>query len=58
MEKVKPLKNDLISIHINIYVDTCFFGVFFFKEEKDLPFSNTCRPSSFAETNLILGNLI
>ena len=40
--------------------DPFFFvaNPFFFKEEKDLPFSNTCQPSSFAKTNLISGNLI
>ena len=55
-----------ISMYIYIHVDTCspylfkffFANLFFFKEEKDLPFSNTCWPSSFAEMNLILGNLI
>ena len=31
----------------------CFIFLFFFKEEKDLLFSNTCQPSSFAEMNLI-----
>ena len=31
---------------------------FFLKKEKDLPFLNVCRPSLFAKTNLILGNLI
>ena len=54
-----------ISMYLYIHVDTCspylfifFSNLLFFKKEKDLPFSNICRPSSFAETNVISGNLI
>ena len=46
-------------IRVLLIYSICFFSnLLFFKEEKDLPFSNMCRPSSFAEMNLISGNLI
>ena len=57
--------NLLSNFHVHIY--TCWYVfslfihffftnlLFFFKEEKDLPFLNMCWPSLFAKTNLISG---
>ena len=63
-KKAKPYISDF-NIYIYIYMLTCvlliysffFANLFFFKEEKDLPFSNTCRTLSFLKTNLISSNL-